>query len=399
MRTYHALYKPAARKNPRRTRAAASKPARSRPTGSRRTRARSNPASSAEVAAVVAKRVESDIKKKFSGKTGLYEPEALAPAGILFIAPGENAEYGDRIYRGMPGAWKWVTFSNGATVIADGNEKDWKKAIPEATASLLTWALPMIAVTHARLQKEGKSEEQVVKAMEKFNVRNYTPDGSKLPAAGKSTKLKGPSRMTAKIYGEKPKKGQTRTGDVVWYVQIFTDDGKPVGGEGKNGGRIGPLLDGAAAYGIINSIWGLVQGEEDVIEANPVQRARLNSSARRKLARKNDGIWDLMSRPLSSVKTEEAKGNIVSDEMKNLAFDSSVGVPGDPSAAMQIGYYRGILRGMNTCKWYPDPFGALHRWTFRREMDKRLIEAYNSLAQDISEYKPAAKSVGKRVMK
>jgi len=389
MRTYHALYKPVGRKNPRRTRSAAKR----RPDQIRRQtvglrRARANPASSADVAITVSKEVEKDLKKIFNGKSGLYEPAPLAPAGVIMIAPGDDVEFGDRIYKGLKNEWKWVTLSNAGAFISEGKEKEADAAIIEATASLITWALPLIVVTHTRLQEEGKTEEQVLKAMKKFNVRHYTPDGSKMPKAGKTKKLKGPARMTAKIYGEKPKKGQTRASDVIWTVEVFDDDGKAVGSEGKKDGRMGPILDGAAAYSMINSVWGMAQGEDDVIEANPVQRNRLKAKARRNLARKNDGIWDILSRP----EIKQAKGRISAEETANLSFDTSVMVPGDPTAAMQIGYYQGIVRGMNTCKWYPDPLGFFNRWAFRKELDKRLVEAYNNLATDVSEYKATRRS-------
>lgn len=387
MRTYHALYKPKGRKNPRRSRPVRAPVARRNPRSARR---RLNPVSSADVALIVTERVEDEIKRSWTNDSNLYEPPALAPAGILFIAPGDDVEYGGRIYKGTKTQWKWVAFTNGGTVISEGKEKDPQKAIVEATASLMTWALALVATTHDRLQKEGKSEEQVKKAMQKWTVREYTPDGSKMPKAGKTKKVKGPGRMTGKIYGEKPKKDQKRAGEVVWYVEVFDDDGKPVGAdEGKKKARIGPILDGAAAYGIMNSIWGIAQGEQDVIEANPVQRRRLNSTARRKLARKNDGIWDYIKTP--SITTE--KGRISAEEAQAMAFDSAVGTPADPYAAQQLGYYRGILRGMATCKWYPDPLGALNRWQFKRELNKRYIEAINRLAEGVAEYEPQVRPI------
>jgi len=384
--------------NPRKKKATKRKPA-TRPVGYRRRR--SNPASGADVALTVSKEVEKDLKSIFNGKSGLYEPAPLAPAGVLLIAPGDDIEFGDRIYKGLKKEWKWVSLTNGGAVISEGKEKEANAAIVEATASLMTWALPMVAVTQSRLQEEGKTEEQVLKAMKKFNIRHYTPDGSKMPKAGKTKKLKGPSRMTAKIYGEKPKKSQVRAGDVIWYVEVFDDDGKPIGSEGKKGARVGPILDGAAAHGIINLLWGMAQGEEDVIEANPVQRNRLKSKARRKLARKNEsyagGIWDLL-RPGSPQMTEP-KGPVSEEQLENLSFESSIMVPASSIEAMQLGYYRGIVRGMNTCKWYPSVTGWLQQRAFRKELDKKLVGAYNNLATSVSEHKatPHPSSRGPRV--
>lgn len=378
--------------NPRKKTARRARKPAARPVGYRR--ARANPASSADVAITVSKEVEKDLKKIFKGESGLYEPAPLAPAGVMLIAPGDEMEFAGRIYKGLKKEWKWVTIANGGTPISEGKEKEAEAAIVEATASLVTWALPMIAMTHTRLQEEGKTDEQVLKAMKKFNIRHYTPDGSKMPKAGKTKKIKGPSRMTAKIYGEKPKKGHVRAGDVVWYVEAFDDDGKAIGSAGKKGGRIGPLLDGAAAYGIVNSIWGMTQGEQDAIEANPVQRNRLKSKARRNLARKNDGIWDLV-RPWSGKPTiTEPEGPVSEAQLEGLSFESSVYVPGNPIEAMQLGYYRGIVRGMNSCKWYPSPTGWLQQQAFRKELDKKLVQAYNNLATGVSEYRPQVRAEG-----
>jgi hypothetical protein len=330
--------------------------------------------------AIVYAEVSTDIAGRFKKKSGYFEPAALAPAGIVLVAPGEKVEFGDRVYRAPAKEWAWVAFDNSGTKIKDGKEKEPSKAIEEASMSLTMWASPAIAVAHENLLRAGKTSASIEKAMRGFTARAFSADGKKLPAAGKSSMKKGPTRMKAKISGEKAKKGMHSADGVVWYIEMYDDDGK------KMGKKLGPFVDGIALSSALSGMFGLLQGEQDAIEANPIQRNRLKSTARRKLARKN-GVKEWFTGEDFNVES----GPVDLDD-KN-PFKGMMGLPASSAEAHQMGYYRGIIRGLKACKWYPSPTGIYKRWQFERDMRKKLFDTMNSLAQQIEEKPHSVRTV------
>ena len=232
MRTYHALYKPAARKNPRRTRGATANPYPRAP------RAVRNPTTSAGIHQMIADGITKEVESAYKKKSGFYTSKALAPAGTLLIAPGDVLEYGEKTYSGDSAQWKWVNFANDGRLLGDGIEKTSSAAIAEASTALVKWASPLISIVLERVVKEGKKTDtdRIAKSMSKFEVRTFSVDGTKLPKVGKVVTKKAPGRMTVKIFGEKPQASWASAGDVVYYVQILDDDGKPIGAKSARKG-------------------------------------------------------------------------------------------------------------------------------------------------------------------
>jgi hypothetical protein len=341
---------------------------------------------------MIADGITKDVESAYKKKSGFYTSKALAPAGTLLIAPGDVLEYGDKTYSGDSAQWKWVNFANDGTLLGDGIEKTPSAAIAEASSALVKWASPLISIVLERVVKAGKKTDtdRITKEMGKFKVRTFSVDGTPLPKAGKVVTKKGPARMTVKIFGEKAKASWPNAGDVVWYVQILDDDGKPIGGRDKKkaSGKVGPLLDGVTVDSTVNMLAGLFQGEDDAIEANPIQRRRLNAKARRMTAKKN-GVGEWIGGPKRTVK----EGRLETSEVGS--FEHAVGIPADPAAAHQIGYYEGILRGINTCKWYPSPTGMWDRYKFRRAMRQRYFDAINNLAVDITKAPKKVKRIAR----
>jgi hypothetical protein len=386
MRTYHALYKPKKRANPRRRRTTTRRNAVANPhvaiPGLRRA-LRQNPVSSADAATVISERVTEDLESQFKGKSGFFKTRALGPAGTILIEPGQTVEYRTTVWEGDPKQWSWVNFDNLGNAFDQGKEKTPKAAMKEAAGSLTQWSSPVIArllELSTRGKKGGAAADKATRAsIGSFRFATFTGDGSKLPGVGKSVTRKGAGRKTVRIFGEKPKKSWKGAGDVVFYIQILDDDGNPIGGVvgDADSGKIGPLPDGPTIDAEISKLMGIFQGEDDMVEANPVQRQRLRSQTRRFFAEPN-GFADVVG---ASVPVEVSKSQVSAGELES--FDDIVGIPvGDPKAAWRVGYYYGMLRGINSCKWYPSPTGIWERRKFRKEFERKIIAAYNALARD-----------------
>ena len=178
-------------------------------------------------------------------------------------------------------------------------------------------------------------------------------------------------------------------------------------------GMMGPFSTSLEANQAADLIAAIFSGERDIHTANPTTRRKMNASARRYFAKKNaaGGAFDPSelgassddkplgtgpldkSGPRSKLWTSGqklAKG-IFGSEAGDLAvkeggvedselesFDEIVGIPSqDPAATFRMGYYYGILRGINSCS-ITDYF---KRVAFRRQFERKIIQAYNQLAQ------------------
>lgn len=371
MRTYHALYKPTRRKNPRRKPAKTSSAPRGRVT--RRRRNRKNPGIDPQVEIKLRDRVAAEIVRGSKTGTDIVSTTAFNPTVTLMLAPGEAVEYRGQLWEADPKQYTWVNFDNSGNGFDQGKEKTMEAAAGEAAASMVDWASPVLtqALELATQGKKGKEKQAAAKkALMSFRFSQFMSDGSRLPTAGKSVTKKLDGRKAAKIFAEKPLKKWKSDLDVVYYVQILDDDEKPIGG-----GKIGPLMDGPTVENTITSLNGLFKGNEDAIEANPVQRARMESKTRRYFAKPN-GIIS------GSKNFEFSQSGLEAGELKPMGH--IVGIPqGDPNAAFDFGYNMGLLRGINTCRLYPDVAGWWERRKFRKELEKGIAQASQELAQGV----------------
>lgn len=178
-------------------------------------------------------------------------------------------------------------------------------------------------------------------------------------------------------------------------------------------GMMGPFATSLEANQAADLVAAIFSGERDVHVANPTQRRRLTSGARKHFAKRNPAgsvfdaealgatgkepalgigpmdapsarskLWKTSQRLAKSVFGDDAsdltvqEGGVQEDELGS--FEQVVGVPSnDPAATFRMGYYYGILRGINSCK-IKDYF---KREQFRRRFERRIIEAYNKMAQ------------------
>jgi len=346
-------------------------------------RALRNPVSSADAGKAIVQMTTEDLQKQFKDKSGFFKTRVLGPAGTVLIAPGETVEYRKTVFEGDPKQWSWVNFDNLGNAFDQGKEESSKGAMKEAAGSLTQWASPVIArlLERSMRGKKGAASDKAARsAIGSFRFATFTGDGSKLPGAGKSVVRKGAGRKKVRIFGEKPRAEWKGAGEVVFFVQILDDDGNPIGGVvgDPNSGKMGPLPDGPTIDAEVSKLMGIFQGEDDMVEANPVQRQRLRSNTRRFFAKEN-GFWSEVSGASVPVELTDS-GPVSPGELES--FEDIVGIPvGDPKAAWRVGYYYGMLRGIDSCKWYPDPKGMWERRQFRKEFERKIIGAYNSLAK------------------
>jgi hypothetical protein len=121
----------------------------------------------------------------------------------------------------------------------------------------------------------------------------------------------------------------------------------------------------------------ILVGERDYTIANPAERRRLEQNMRRYFAKPNP-IWD------KGFKIDLGTQNL--DDV-NVDISPLTGLPGnDPEEAWRLGYYSGILRGMEKCT----PFDVgTKKWRerrrFRKQMAQKVWEAHNNLQKSLIE--------------
>jgi hypothetical protein len=206
------------------------------------------------------------------------------------------------------------------------------------------------------------------------------------PTKGKPIMVGVPGRADYNIrvsYGGKQK------GENVYYSHILDASGSVLDGEKK--GRMGPYADPDDAARMGQIIASAVSGAGAAMEAaeNPARARKLRSDARRAFAKANPG--GLLASTIAG------KGTLIGDVMGGAGltdptegvsadpepdFAKFAGLPQqDPGAAFRLGYYYGIIRGFDYCKWCVSPLHAWERWKFQRLFRQKLIDASNDLAK------------------
>jgi len=203
------------------------------------------------------------------------------------------------------------------------------------------------------------------------------------PTKGKPIMVGVPGRQD---YNIRVSFGGKQQGKDVYFAHIIDASGSVLDGEKK--GRMGPYEDPDDAARMATIVVSAITGAADAMEAaeNPGLEKKLRADARRAYARKN-GI-------LAS--TIAGKGTFLGDiiggagltdptqgvEAPPVDLQRIAGLPQqDPGASFRLGYYYGIIRGFDYCKWCVSPLHAWERWKFQRLFRQKLIDASNELAQ------------------
>jgi hypothetical protein len=235
-------------------------------------------------------------------------------------------------------------------------------------------------------KKKRAEKKTAKKKAAKKTIRVEEPTIGK-PTKGKPIYVGVPGRPDYQIrVTVGPRKQDNKT---VYFAHIIDASGSVVDGEKK--GRLGPYADPDDAARMGQIIVNITSGADEAMEAaeNPgsADARRLRSGVRRTFARPNGIIGDIIG-----------KGNVVGDVAGGLGVtDPTAGVAqftpdtdlralaslpqNDPGASFRLGYYYGVLRGFDYCKWCVSPVGMWERWKFRREFRQRLIDASNELAK------------------
>lgn len=205
------------------------------------------------------------------------------------------------------------------------------------------------------------------------------------PTKGKPIHIRVPNRPDYQVrvsYGGKEK------GKDVYYAHMIDASGTVIDGEKK--GRLGPYLDPDDAGRMGQVLIATISGADDAIKAskNPASHKKLAADTRRAFARKNGILADIAGEGtlLGGVVgglgvTDPTAG--VSQITPDKDLQALASLPSnDPGASFRLGYYYGVIRGFDYCRWCVDPRGYWERFKFRREFRQHLIDASNQLAKD-----------------
>jgi hypothetical protein len=235
-------------------------------------------------------------------------------------------------------------------------------------------------------RKRKTTKRKATKKRTSSRSRRKNPDTAwETPRVGEvdERSLKGHPKYKIRIYAdETPADFVGALGEDAYFAQIIGPDGEVLGEEGGNEGRFGPYATSDTANAAADFIGNMLAGADATLQANPTQRKRLASKARRNLAKPN-GLFDpgmglpqegLFGAQLSSPTT----GPIEKEDLSKIQL---MGLPQDAEKANALGYYFGILRGMDTCGWSPKKVWA--RRQYRKRLANLIIKSANDMQQAI----------------
>ena len=223
------------------------------------------------------------------------------------------------------------------------------------------------------------------KATKKRGSRRRKNPELAVPAVGETVEvpLASHPEYTLQVKGKKtPKKYIATLGEDSYYAKIIGPDGEVIGKAKGQTGEFGPYESPADANVAANFLGGILIGADEVLEANPTKRKRLASNARRHFAKPNGGIWDEAKSVIGIGGPQlEAGGKSALAEEDITGAQALVGLPREPKSSYRLGYYFGILRGMDACGYTPSKF--LERRRFRKELQNTIIRSVNQLQQAV----------------
>ena len=428
--------------NPSRSRAR--RPARSRVsrTGYPKLRGylKKNPTDTVEEAVQLVKEFESKSSPDDSKTSRMVEMKKLSPLKFLLIKPGDTVEAMGETWTGDDSNWSWVAFDTSGNAFERGEAQTAGRAIKRARDKIYAAADPAIRAFAAQMMNsaafgtsEGSGEVgQVARdraLAEGFELQTFVPEGYETPLPGNfaDRPVPGMPGYVIRVYASWSAAGPKdpgNFGDRLYYFQVLDPNGKPVGSTGEakpqygridipddalvaalkeytpnpsrvkpdsNRGIVGPFPTSMEANQAADLVASIFSGESDVTISNPTQRRKLVSAAKRGAAKRNPelfgakevwgkakkgakGLGNVFGADAATLVTKE--GGVTEEELDSL--ESQMGLPSsDPAATFRMGYYWGILRGINSCG-ITDVF---KRAAFKRQFQKKVIEAYNEMAQ------------------
>lgn len=397
-----------------------------------------NPVDTVEEAVQLVKAAETDSAPKSPDRSRVIEMRSLSPLKYLLIKPGDVVEAMGDTWTGDDKNWTWVAFDTNGNPFERGERNTAYKAMGAARDAMYAAADPAIrAFASDMLGADAFGGGEGTLAQEKrdraiadgFELQTYVPEGYETPLPGNYADRPVPNmpgyviRVFARWDGPTRKK-PGNFGDRIYYFQVLDPEGVPIGAaeevEPKAGrvdipddalvavldqytpnpsevqtdsdmGIIGPFPTSLQANQVADVVAAVFSGERDVVMSNPAQRRKLVAASRRGMAKANPEltgsaqVWERTKKGAKGLgslfggKSEELvvkEGGVEVEELDQ--FDQMLGLPNnDPSATFRMGYYYGVLRGMNSCGLQ----NMFKRAQFRRQFQKNIIKSYNELAQ------------------
>jgi len=443
MRSYHALYNPSPRArrskaNPSSSRARRPSRARSPRTGYPKLRAylKKNPTDTVEEAVQLVKEFESKSSPDDSKISRMVEMRKLSPLKFLLIKPGDVVEAMGETWAGDDSNWSWVAFDTSGNAFERGEARTAVLAMREARSKIYAAADPAIRAFAAQMMNStafGSSDDDKARdraLAEGFELQTFVPEGYETPLPGNfaDRPVPGMPGYVIRVYASWDAPGPNdpgNFGDRLYYFQVLDPNGQPVGSAGEakpkygrvdipddalvaalkeytpnpsrvkadsDRGIIGPFPTSMEANQAADLVASIFAGGRDVAISNPAQRRKLVSVARRGAAKRNPelfgakqvwgatkkgakGLGNIFGADTGELVTKE--GGVTEEEIDSL--EQQMGLPSsDPAATFRMGYYWGILRGIKSCG-ITDIF---KRKAFERQFQKKVIEAYNDMAQE-----------------
>jgi hypothetical protein len=368
--------------------------------------------------------------KGAKGASAFYsESPRLSPAGTLILAPGATAADSRRAleraqisisetYEGDPSRWFWQNFDNLSRPIpgSSGESSSMQAAARAAAKALTQWVRPALdRYIQGSVGKQRPTKAELAQ-FELAAFSKYDPVYPGSPSVRDAPGTDGQIVVVTKVDKDVALRGDptasaSKRFKTVYTTQLFTSDGRALTGKSRGKSRIelekladrtaslwaGTMDEGEgpkknpltteirsrsreAVENAANVMGQMIAGERDYMAAPAVRRTRLRADAERTLSK---GIPKRNPRRggVSIDLGEQDLGEVDPD------LSAMIGLPGnDPQAAWRMGYYMGIMRGIEKCT--PMDVGTKkwrERRAFKKDLPKKVFSAYNALAQSLVE--------------